>query len=101
MTNQQIAETILQQLGGHRFIAMTGARNMLSTKNGLVFNLPRGAAVSGITHVQIILDESDTYTVTFGKMKKLEFVEVAERSGIYADQLQSHFTNVTGLDTKL
>jgi hypothetical protein len=99
---QQIAQTILAQLGGHKFVAMTGARNMMHTKNGLVFNLPRGAAKNAITHVQVILDESDTYTVSFGKMRnRIEYVEVAEQSGVYADQLQQLFTRVTGLDCKM
>lgn len=100
--DQQIAQTILEQLGGNRFIAMTGARNLMFTKNGLVFNLPRGAAKSAITHCQIILDESDTYTVSFGKMKnRVEYVEVSELSGVHADSLRRHFTRVTGLDCTL
>jgi hypothetical protein len=99
---QQIAQTILAQMGGNRFIAMTGARNLMHTKNGLVFNLPRGAAKNGATHVQIILDESDTYTVSFGKMKnRVEYVEIEELSGVHWDSLQRHFTRVTGLDCTL
>ena len=35
-----IATTILQQLGGSRFIAMTGAKNLVAEENALIFRLP-------------------------------------------------------------
>ena len=38
-----IAQTILAQLGGNRFLAMTGARLLCDLGDGLAFNLPRGA----------------------------------------------------------
>ena len=36
-----IAQTILQQLGGNAFVAMTGSRNLLDCGSSLRFNLPR------------------------------------------------------------
>lgn len=54
MTNMEIAETILIQLGGKRFIAFTGAKNFTAIKNGLQFNLPKNACK--VNCVQITLN---------------------------------------------
>jgi len=97
---QQVAQTILSQLGGNRFIAMTGCSNFLSDTNSLSFKLPRGKA----THCTITLDASDTYTVEFVKCNMRAAVYrqvVAETSGVYADQLTELFTRATGLYTSL
>jgi hypothetical protein len=98
-----IAQTILQQLGGSRFVKMTGAKDLLGDENSLLFRLPERFARDGINKVRITLDLSDTYTITFLKcnFRKHEFQIVAERSGIYFDMLQPVFTEVTGLDTSL
>ena len=37
------AATILEQLGGNKFRAMTGAKNFLDGGSYLSFHLPRGA----------------------------------------------------------
>jgi len=86
------AKTILAQLGGNRFLVMTGAKHIFSDNGGkaLVFQLPRGAR-DGINAVRIELDASDTYTAT----------KVREVSFVYADQLQTLFTSTTGLAVSL
>lgn len=38
-----IAQTILTQLGGNRFLAMTGAKQLVDLGNGLQFAIGRGA----------------------------------------------------------
>lgn len=43
MTNTMIAETILQQLGGNKFVVMTGAKNFVALENGIKFNIGRNA----------------------------------------------------------
>ncbi len=106
MTNNQIiAKTILEQLGGGRFIAMTGAKNMVAIENGLQFDLPRTRhyVKDGINKVQVVLDPSDTYTVRGLKWmpRKYEFKELANQPGVYGDTLQAVFTDITGLDTRL
>lgn len=99
---QAIAKTILSQLGGSKFLAMTGAKNIFSHQEGaLSFKLPSKFATDGINHVKVTLDASDTYTMTFGKIWGSKFKVVAEKSLIYHDMLQSVFTEVTGLDTSL
>lgn len=103
-TSQQVAETILRQLGGGRFLAMTGARNLSSSENSLTFALPRIAA-NKITHARITLDPSDTYTVEFLNCRltrsglKQETVE--RSSGVCVENLQQVFTAATGLRTRL
>ncbi|EFE7250305.1 hypothetical protein F9V24_27190, partial [Escherichia coli] len=63
-----VATEILNQLGGNRFIAMTGAKNFTcfdeNGESGLCFRLPSNFAMKGINLVKIKLTFSDTYLVT-------------------------------------
>lgn len=99
----QVAQTILAQLGGNRFIAMTGAKNFTHADDGrgrLAFKLPRKAK-DGINYISITLNDRDLYDVTFCSMTGLNVREVSELPNLYADQLRAGFTGVTGLDTNL
>jgi hypothetical protein len=99
LSNQQIASIILEQLGGNRFIAMTGAKNLLAGERTLSFKIPRS---NDITHVSITLDCEDTYRVTFNKIVGTKPpVIIHTRGSVYADQLQTLFTDQTGLATRL
>jgi hypothetical protein len=49
----EVAETILEQLGGKRFIVMTGAKHFAADGNALRFRLPSNFAKSGINAVTI------------------------------------------------
>lgn len=88
--------TILQQLGGNRFLAMTGAKDLLSYPRGLQMSVAR-------RKVFVEVDANDTYTVRAGRFnrKTFAFVVLAEETGIYADQLRAAFTRITGLETSL
>ena len=99
----QVAETILSQLGGHKFVVITGAKHLCTLESGLQFSLPggRGFAKQGINKVQIILDPLDTYTVKFFKIRKMEIKTISEFTNIYSDDLQALFTRETGLYTHL
>ncbi len=94
-----VAKTILEQLGGHMFIVMTGSKNFVGSETGLSFKVGRNS--KGITHVRINLNAMDTYDVEFLKIRKLDPKVAAYREGIYFDQLQSLFTEETGLYTRL
>lgn len=98
---QQVAGTILDQLGARRFLVMTGAREVVVTARGLQFRLPATFAVRGINMVRVELDPSDTYTVQAGRWAGLDFKEKDRAERVYADQLQSVFTRLTGFDTHL
>lgn len=99
----EVASTILAQLGGERFRTMTGARDFSATENSLTFRLPR--AGKKITSVEIALAPTDTYTMTFRNVRRTATGHVnkvvEEHSGIYSDMLESVFTEVTGLYTRL
>ena len=63
--NQEIANTILSQFGGHKFVVMTGAKNMVAVENGIRFNI--GQNGSKANTVKVILNGDDTYTMQFIK----------------------------------
>jgi len=94
----RIGKTILDQLGGNKFTAMTGAKDFYTNGNSLNFRIPRS---NTITHVRITLDPTDTYTMLFMKVYRRDVTNVAEHSGLFADQLQPVFTKETGLRTHL
>lgn len=98
--NMAVAETILAQLNGNAFLAMTGAKNLLADANSLQMKLGRGC-MNGITHLRVTLDASDTYTVTFLKVRGVNVSTVAEVSGVYAEDLRRVFTLHTGFATSL
>ena len=67
--NQNIANIILQQLGGRRFVVTTGARQLVAIDNGLRFRIGRNGSKANL--VRIVLDEdTDTYQMQFMKMGK-------------------------------
>ncbi|PCJ68246.1 MAG: hypothetical protein COA62_15900 [Rhodobiaceae bacterium] len=93
------AKTILEQLGGNRFIAMTGAKMLVNHGDALSFRLPRGTT-NKANHVKVTLDALDTHTVTFTKIRGTDFKEVSSHEGVYNDSLQEVFTSETGLFTR-
>ena len=96
---KEIAKTILQQLGGNKFIAMTGAKNLGHTNKGLQMKIGRNS--KGITHVIINLKASDTYEIEFIKLRGAKRTVVKKVSGVYNDMLGKIFTKYTGLDVRL
>jgi hypothetical protein len=98
--DQQVAKTILQQMGGiNRIKAMLGVKQFVSMKDGVQFKFP--SPHGGPNFVKIVLDPSDTYTMTFGRVRGTQFKKGKEHSGIYADQLRKIFEKETGLYLKL
>lgn len=93
-----VAKTILEQLGGRRFIAMTGASLFAGTAKSLKFRIPR---TNGINVVLIELNAMDEYELTFSRIHGTTHKIVEEVTGIYCDQLQEIFTQYTGLATHL
>lgn len=95
-----IAQTILAQLGGGRFQAMTGARHFIDTGKGLTFQVPMTTTRNRCNAVRITL-ENDLYEVEFIRMSKFSAKTLSKFENVYADRLQSIFTDQTGLDTHL
>ena len=95
----QIAKTILQQLGGNKFIAMTGAKNLGHTNKGLQMKIGKNS--KGITHVKVTLTSMDTYEVEFIKVRGTNIKVVKKVKGVYADQLGEIFKKYTGMNVRL
>lgn len=95
----EVAKTILAQLGGNRFIVMTGAKNFVYDKSSLHFSV--GKTKNKANKIVVKLDPDDTYTMTFYKLRGIDLTKISEHSGLYFDQLQSVFTRETGLYTRL
>jgi hypothetical protein len=110
MINQQIAATILQQLGDNEFRVMTGAKNFVAIESGLQFDLPKYPGLK-INRVVITLNDRDTYDVQFGRISKKKdavygvtmptYEALFFLNDVYADSLRKTFTSMTGLDTRL
>lgn len=115
MTNTMIAETILQQLGGNKFVVMTGAKNFVALENGIKFNIGRNASKANT--VKITVNGLDLYDIEFIKFTpykitvnhktctvttREEKTEVIKTyNDCYCDMLQELFTEVTGMYTHL
>ena len=97
----QVATQILEQLGGHRFTAMTGAKQFVGSERALQFSIGRGAT-NKANKVRVTLATDDTYTVEFFSLRGVNCKPCGEPvERVYADRLQAVFTEATGLDTHL
>ena len=106
-----VPNTILQQLGGNKFIVMTGSKNFLG--DGYTLRMHLAKNMSKANRLEITLDADDTYTMRFykytaGRLNKKTFSftedkvsEIYTLSGVYCDMLQQVFTQVTGMYTRL
>lgn len=101
-TDMTVASTILEQLGGSRFVAMTGARNFLGAPTYLAFHLPANGDIRNRRLVEVHLLPSDTYKIVVQQFRGLQMiVQAVKAEDVYAEDLQRVFTSLTGLDTKL
>lgn len=96
-----IAQTILEQLGGRRFIAMTGARDFLDCGDTLKFRIPGNMTKKRINIVMITLNGRDLYDIEFGRLWKLDYKAIEKHTDVYFDGLQPLFTRITGMHTRL
>ena len=100
-----IAATILQQIGGRRFVAMTGSRDFMDLGDGVRMNLSRNK--TSANRLAITLDkETDTYRMRFYRMTVSKHFEVKTKDiavyeGVYCDRWDDIFTTVTVLYTIL
>lgn len=97
--SNQVADTILQQLGGRRFSVLTGAKNFTCTANdpALSFRLSANSTKNRINHVKISLNASDLYDVTFTAIHGSKVKEIYEAEDVYAENLLDVFEDITGL----
>ncbi len=96
MTTQEtnVARTILAQLGGNRFIAMTNGQPILDEENqALNVKLPR------YKFVRIQLNGLDLYDIELKQMntRTFEFKSLGIRKNVHVEELRNTFTELTGL----
>lgn len=104
------AYTILMQLGGNKFLVMTGADKLLAagrTEHNpnpwLRMDLRKNKA--RVNRLKITLMPTDTYTVEFYQQVLVDWEPVISNQQtfelVYGEDLQTLFTSVTGYDTYL
>jgi hypothetical protein len=103
---QETAETILDQLGGNKFVVMTGASKFgIMADGGICFHIPHGK--DGINTVKIRLNGADLYDVEYLRVtvsrKTWDMKQAVKHTseGLYFDMLRGDFERVTGLRTSL
>ncbi|MDL2216366.1 hypothetical protein LJB81_01370 [Desulfovibrio sp. OttesenSCG-928-M14] len=106
-----VTNTIFTQMGGQRFMRMTGAHSYIRARDEqgdcyLQFKLPGDMCKDGINLVRITLTPLDVYRLTFSKVSHdhnqgLHAETVCEHDFIYADGLEDTLGEVTGLATRL
>jgi len=95
--SQEITKQIVNQLGGYKFVAMTGAA-FFSNGNTLVTKF-KGSRIANIMY--ITLTDLDLYDVKICKFKGVEIKEVASSENMYHDMLIPFFEKTTGLRASL
>ena len=102
--DNQVAITILQQIGGRRFVSMTRSHDFINLGNGLRMSLSRNKISAN--RLEIIYDGgADLYNVRFYRQSmnhttfEVTTKDIKTYEGIYCDMLEDIFTDVTGLYT--
>lgn len=100
--DNKIAKTILLQLGGRRFVAMTGSKDFINLGNGLRMSLSRNK--TSANRLEIIYDGGkDLYNVRFYRQSfsrktfECKTKDIKTYEGVYFDMLEDIFTEVTGM----
>lgn len=96
----QVTQETIKALGGNKFLAMTGAKNLMALENGLQFSLPRGAS-NKANIVQVTINDKDLYCLAFFNLRGVNCREIERIDNIFVEDLQSVFTDKTGLLTTL
>lgn len=101
MNAKQIAQFILNQMGGKRRLeSMTGAKDFLVLDNGVQFSFAK--AIAGINRVIVRVNGDDLYDIEFGSVRKNritqlpEYTKRDETTGVYVERLKPIFERATG-----
>ena len=95
----KVANEILRQLGGNRFVAMTGAKNLIAGTRSLSMRLPRNA--SKANYLRITLNGLDLYDVEFISIRGMNMKTKAAFTDVYNDMLTDIFESTTKMYTSL
>ena len=96
----QVGRTILAQLGGRRFLTMTGAYSLDFSDSGFSARLP---ARNGGRSFTVLLNANDLYNISILQMDGRSFrvIETEHASDVFAEALCETFERLTGLRTSL
>lgn len=105
----KVADEILLQLGGGRFIAMTGSSHFAGCDEMQRLTMKLARNQGKATNLRITLEADDTYTMDWIKIvnptKRNNFkgrLDVLKSvKGVYNSDLRRRFKEFTGLDTHL
>ena len=99
----KVSTTILEQIGGRQFIAMTGSRDFVGGEDFLQFTVPRVKDGNKWNKVRIKLEPNDTYTVEFFDINFRTATTRSKKSveGVLFPELRAVFTSNTGMETSL
>lgn len=111
---ENVGSIILSQLGGGRFVAMTGSKNFTWNEKTSTLSMKLSKNASKANYLEIHYNYGmDWYKMSFIKMtggklnkKTFEYIPlkkdiVKEYDGVYCDMLEELFTEVTGMYTSL
>src|SRR5574343_720097 len=119
-TSKEIANIILSQLGGNRFLGMTGSKNLthgIDEENRSYLSMKLSGLVKGrkYNYLKIVYEFDDTYTMVFQNIKQrtekqlMKVLALGQElpspftiketiiTGVYCDMLQDIFEQETGL----
>ena len=97
--NKRKAAEILKQIGGNRFIAMTGAKGFAFSDKYMSFKIGRNS--KGINFVRIGHNAKDLYDMEFGFVS-VKGIKVKKKvKDVYADMLGTMFKKYTGMNVRL
>ena len=95
------AKELLNQLGGMKFITMTGAKNFATDKSKKEMHMKIGRNSKGISHIRIRLTSMDLYDMEFLQVRAGKIKIKSKEKGVYGDQLGKMFKKNTGMNVRL
>lgn len=97
-----VARTILAQLGGNRFITVTGATNLVASDRALTLTLPPSITKGRANRLRVTLTPADLYRVeTLRVTRSWDVVPCGLLDDVDSEALRSAVEKLTGLRTSL
>jgi hypothetical protein len=96
-----VPRVILSQLGGNKFLTMTGAKDLVGSDDALWFGVSGRTNGKRINRVRISLMSDDTYSIQCFALRGVDCRLVGWCHDIYAANLGATFERLTGLRISL
>ena len=82
--NNQIAKEILRQIGGNKFIVMTGAYDIMTDKQGSLICKVKNAKYN---YIKITLNHNDLYDLELIKYSRSGILKKADLKDIFCEEV--------------